>query len=223
MDSKKAKPAKFKALGIVIGMVVLLLTLTVFMFTRTPEMYAPSQPSDNKVSPYITHHLGPELYNNVQLDAPFNLLISEEGINDIIARNIWPQRFGSVSIDRPAVVFQPGMIHLMGTVDYSRLPFVATITAYPRLNSDGKLQLNIATIKAGSVDITVLAKTITGKILADQTKAMPEDNWMQSLSDALIKNSAVEPVFEFPGKNRDLRITAIDIKENELMVTLKPL
>jgi hypothetical protein len=52
---------------------------------------------------------------------------------------------------------------------------------------------------------------------------LPEDDWMQSLSKALLENAAVDPTFEFPGKDRDLRITAIDIKENELLVTLKPL
>ncbi len=212
-----------RLIAIVIAFVIFLIAAAVVMFMRTPARYKPAQPENSeKVSPYLTHYLAPDIYNKVQLDDPFKLIVTEEGLNDIIARNIWPQKVSGVSFYGPAVAFDNGTIYLMGKVNYGRLPVVMTIIAAPRLGASGKLQLNIDTVMAGIVDITPFAKTLAERVLADQIKYAGEDSWLAELSDALIKNTPIEPVFEVSAHKKHLRLTAVKIQENMLTLTLKP-
>lgn len=221
--SKKIKSPGFRLVAIVIAVAVFLAIAAAVMFMRTPARYKPAHPENaDKVSPYLTNYLAPEIYNNVQLDAPFDLIITEEGLNDIIARNIWSQKAGGGNFYAPAVAFENGTIYLMGKANYSRLPVVMTIIASPKLNPDGKLQLNIETVKAGIVDITPFAMGQAEKILTDRIKDAGDGLWLADLSDALVKNTPIEPVFTVSAHKRQVRLTAVKIQEDMLTLTLKP-
>ena len=207
-----------------IAIAVFLAVAIAIMFMRTPARYKPALPENaDKVSPYLTNYLAPEIYNNVQLDAAFDLIITEEGLNDIIARNIWgPKMVSGVNFDNAAVVFENGTIYLMGKVNYRRFPVTMTIIATPRLDADGKLQINIETVRAGIVDITPFAMGRAEKILTDRVNAAGDRSWLDDLSDALVKNAPVEPVFTVSAHKKKVRLTAIEIQEGVLTLTLKP-
>ena len=60
------------------------------MLVYTPAIYQPVTPTDSgQVSPYLTHKLAPDIYNNIQLDEPFRIIVEQSGINDIVARWFW--------------------------------------------------------------------------------------------------------------------------------------
>ncbi|HEG43490.1 MAG TPA: hypothetical protein ENH94_05520 [Phycisphaerales bacterium] len=221
--SKKINSSKLRLVAIVMVVAVSLAVAVAFMFMRTPARYKPAHPENaDKVSPYLTNYLAPEIYNNVQLDAPFDLIITEEGLNDIIARDIWPQKAGGDNFYAPSVAFENGTIYLMGKVNYSRLPVVMTIVARAKLNPDGKIQINIETIKAGIVDITPFAMGRAEGILTDRVKDAGDRSWLADLSDALMKNAPIDPIFTVSAHKRQVRLTAIKIQEDVLTLTLKP-
>ena len=73
---------------------------------RSPRTYRPiTAANPHEVSPYLTHKLGPDFYNQVQWNEPFELVIEQDGLNDILARQTWPQQFGDVAVAKPAVRF----------------------------------------------------------------------------------------------------------------------
>lgn len=217
------KSSGFRLIAIVIAAAVFLAIAAAVMFMRTPARYKPAHPENaDRVSPYLTNYLAPEIYNNVQLDASFDLIITEEGLNDIIAGDIWLQKVSGSNFYAPAVAFENGTIYLMGKANNSRLPVVMTIIASPKLNPDGKLQLNIETIKAGIVDITPFAMGQAEKILTDRIKTAGDGSWLADLSDALVKNTPIEPVFMVSAHKKQVRLTAIKIQEDMLTLTLKP-
>ncbi|MHC5161537.1 MAG: hypothetical protein ACYSO4_00210, partial [Planctomycetota bacterium] len=94
--------------GILIGIGILL--------WYTPRAYRPVLSQDTEqVSIYLTHELGPQFYNEVQKCEPFELVITQSGINEIISQEFQTQDFGDVSFSNPQVIFLDQSILLMGT------------------------------------------------------------------------------------------------------------
>ena len=79
--------------------------LIIALLLHIPARYAPLKSAGDKrlVSPYLTNELLPALYNGAQMDKPFDLIITEDGVNDVIGRSGWPKDFGSVSISSSMV------------------------------------------------------------------------------------------------------------------------
>ena len=69
-----------------------------------------------QVSPYLTHELSPNLYNNSQRGEPFDLVITQSGINEIVAGLGWPKYSEGVMLYAPAVLFVPGSVVLISRV-----------------------------------------------------------------------------------------------------------
>jgi hypothetical protein len=90
------------------------------------------------------------------------------------------------------------------------------------LVAGGKLQLNIAAVRAGIVDITPFAMGQAERILTDRIKDAGDGSWLADLSDALVKNTPIEPVFTVSPHKKQVRLTAIKIQEDMLTLTLKP-
>ena len=106
---KARKKRKFRklywlliGLAVVIGVIVLLL--------YKPSRYNPAAPipageGREQVSPYLTHELLTQLYNGTQRQEPFDLVVTQEGINDIVRRFKWPVESDGVSFLAPEVLF----------------------------------------------------------------------------------------------------------------------
>ena len=76
-SQRKPKTSKIPlwVLGLLVGLSIIIL-FVLFMLTRVPATYRPTavQEADGPSS-YLTHHLAPDMYNNIQLDKPFNPLV----------------------------------------------------------------------------------------------------------------------------------------------------
>ena len=115
-----------------------------------PSYYKPVISNGSREeSVYLTHGLGPELYNGAQLQEPFDLVVTQEGINDIIAHRKWPQQFSGIMLSAPMVFFAADSVVLMGMISTDGTELVITITAYPKLDADGLLNLNLGIFQAG--------------------------------------------------------------------------
>jgi uncharacterized protein YpmS len=193
------------------------------LLLHRPSFYKPLHFTNNKeVSVYLTHQLLPELYNGAQLQKPFELVVTQSGINDIVARFKWPQRFGDISFSAPMVFFEPASIVLMGTVSLEGAEFVVTVTAEPKLDAKGLLNLNVASVKIGAVDITplagVLAKRICQQRLAD--KGIDTKDLWAKIEASLLNGKAFEPVFKV--ENKKVRVEKIKIEREKLTIRLVP-
>jgi len=225
MDSKPG-PAKRKnkALHIVCISVVGVLALLVcvsFMLSRTPAHYKPLHPQNtDEVSQYLTNYLVPEIHNKSQLDEPFEVLIAQQGLNDIIARGPWPIKLNGLTLSDPAVVLSPNQILLMATVKYAGAGVVVTIIMNPRLDETGLLSLNLQHAKAGSVDITPFAMVLAEKIIAAQLDRVDSNNWADDTSASLLENKPFDPVFT--AYEKQIRLTRIDISDTKAVLHFTP-
>ena len=198
------------------------------MSTYKPKRYKPVvAPDTGRVSPYLTHHLVPGFYNNIQLDEPFDLVVEEKGFNEVIADGSlfgfqWPVSLNGVTFDAPAAAALPETIMLMGTVDFADWPVVMTIVFKPKLDENGMLYLNLQSVKAGLLDISFLAKKIGSRVFAAQIQATQglDREWLEKVSAAFLENKPFEPVFDV--YERQIRLTKAKIESTKVVLTFVP-
>ncbi len=223
----KRKYAALRILGLATAVVLIVLMTVLLMSTHTPGRYQPAAADTNQVSPYLTHYLAPGFYNNIQLDEPFELVVEQKGLNEIIADGSlldcqWPVDLNGVTFQAPAIALLPETIMLMGTVNFADLPIVMTIVLKPKIDEAGSLYLNFQSVKAGVLDITFLAKIIAKKVFAAQIQATDgQDNeWLKNLSAAVLENKPFDPVF--PAYEKKIRLTKAKFENAKVILTFTP-
>jgi hypothetical protein len=177
---------------------------------------------EGEVSPYLTNELSPAIYNGAQRIEPFDVIITQEGLNDIIARGNWPMESEGVLLYAPAALFIPGRLVLMGTADAKGVEFVVTIELEPKINEEGLLNLQIAKVKVGAMNITLLAKMIAKKMYMQRISGFEVDTkaLQTQIVASLLTDEPFEPVFSIDDKK--MRIEKITIENEKLLAHLVP-
>jgi hypothetical protein len=226
-DSKNHKKSRRKKL-----VFWLLIDLTVAVIVIVLLLYRPGRynPVDfnsynydqGQVSPYLTHELSPNLYNNSQRGEPFDLVITQDGINEIVAGLGWPKYSEGVMLYSPAVLFVPGTVVLMGTADVKGVELVITIELEPKIDDQKMLNLHVAKVKIGAVNITPLARMMGKKMYADKLSVMAVDTeaLQSKIVGALLNEETFEPVFNV--EDNKLRIEKITVNKEKLIARLIP-
>jgi uncharacterized protein YpmS len=166
--------------------------------------------------------LSPAIYNGSQRVEPFDVIITQEGLNDIIARGDWPMESEGVLLYAPAALFIPGRLVLMGTADAKGVEFVVTIELEPQINEEGLLNLQIAKVKVGAMNITPLAKIIAKKMYMQRISGFEVDTkaLQTQIAASLLTDEPFEPVFDIDDKK--VRIEKISIENKKLLAHLVP-
>ncbi|MBN2019806.1 MAG: hypothetical protein JW749_06230 [Sedimentisphaerales bacterium] len=204
-----------------------ILTLLVFalvLITHRPGRYAPVKVADkNLISPYVTHQILPKLYNGSQLGEPFEIVITQDGLNDIIARWPLPLQLDSITLTDPQVIFLPDHIILMATVGSTPIDLFVSIKLMPSINKQGQLILNVNNVSIGAVDITPLALSMGKKAYSDwltSTGNDPDDIAAQ-ICRSLLNDEPFEPTFEM--YNKMLRVSNLVLDDGKLTISLIPI
>ena len=224
-DLKKNKKARLNKLirWLLVDLAVVAIVFAILLYR--PGRYKPTD-SDNfregEVSPYLTNELGPAINNGVQRVKPFDVIITQEGLNDIIARGNWPMESEGVLLYAPAALFVPGRLVLMGTADAKGVEFIVTIELEPIIDKEGLLNLQVAKVKVGAMNITPLAKMIAKKMYTQRIGAMSIDTttWQAKIVASLLNDVPFEPVFPYDDKK--VRIEKITIEKEKLVAHLVP-
>jgi hypothetical protein len=177
------------------------------------------------VPQYLTHKLGPEFYNNIQLDEPFKILVDQNGLNEIVTMWEWPIDMGLVVIETPSASFESGQIQLFGKINFGRFPVITTVAFHPELTEDGLLRLNLENIKAGMLNITPLGKTIIIKLMDAELNAAPEDfdyQWLEDLRAAIAENKAYDPLYPVNDET-SIRVSEFELGDDQLDLLFTPI
>ena len=231
-DRKKRKSKKFRRLCWLAVMLALAIILLLSLSHR-PSRYSPPEiVNEKRVPTYLTHELGETINNGVQLGVPFDLVVTQEGINEVIAwyhKNEWSKQFGDLGYSTPEVFFDPNTITLMGAVSAASREFVVTVVVRPLLDQEGLLNLNVTKVKVGAVNITpvarIIAKTMYQKRL--KTKPIDKDDVRTKIAASVLNNEPFDPVFRvkdaFEKRYRRVRLKKVAIRRKQLNLHLAPL
>jgi hypothetical protein len=230
-DTEPSGSGKNRSLAIKLAAVlVIFVSLLYLLLLHKPARYNPLDIIyDGRVSKYLTHELLPQIHNGAQLGEPFDLVITQKGINDAIARAKWPKRHSGIIFSAPEVLFLPDTIVLMGTAVLKSVQVVITIELNPALNERGLLNLHTSKIKAGIMNITPLVKVIAGRMYADRLAIVDvdPDDLRAQIAASLFNDEPFDPIFEikdiFDGEKRKVRVEKITLTPEKLTVRLAPL
>ncbi len=196
------------------------LAIVLILLLHKPAAYKPLESTGSQEeNKYWANVLGPQIYNGAQLQKPFDVVVDEQGFNQLVADSGWPKFSQGAVISKPQVKFTPDGIILMGTVTAEGVDLVVTIKGKPSIDPNGLLNLNVDAFKVGALNVTLLARTVARKMYSDQLTESaldPEEINVQIL-DSIINNEPFEPVF--PIEDKKIRITGVVYEEGRL--TLK--
>ncbi len=172
-----------------------------------------------QVEPYMTH-LSSELYNGAQLGEPFELEVIEQGINQTIAR--WSAESEGILFTAPEILFLPGSIVFMGVADVKSAQFVVTIALEPNTDEKGMLNLQVAKVKIGAMNITPLAKMIAKKMYKERIATVPIDmqDLRSQIAASLLSGEPFDPIFNVDHKK--VRLDGITVKQGKLILHFVP-
>ena len=174
------------------------------------------------MSPYLTHDLSPQIYNGAQRGEPYDVVITQKGINEIVAGWGWPKMSQGVMLHSPAVLFTEGAVLLMGTADVKGAEFVITIKIEPEIDDDGLLSFQVTKFMVGAMNVTPLAKMMADRMYTQKIAGMPidQDSFQTKIVQSLLNGTPFEPVFKVDGKK--IRIEAIGVGQKKLVAHLIP-
>jgi len=217
---KKVKKIFWFALLFILTVLVAALVL----FAHKPGRYAPVKVTDvNQVSPYLTRQLLPAVYNGAQIGRPFEVVITQQGLNDIIARFREPVKLDNLTLTDPQVLLLPNQIILMATVKTSPLDLFTTVELKPEINQNGLMILHVKNISLGLVNITHIAISAGNKAYSNwlsSTGNEPNDIAAQ-ICRSLLNNEPFEPAFEIG--DRKVRVSKINIANETMTIQLTPI
>jgi hypothetical protein len=223
---KNRKKRRFRKLyWLAAGPVILIFILVLFL--HRPARYSPPDTAaagdrQGQVSPYLTHELLPRLYNGAQRDEPFELVVTQKGINDVIAQAGWPKQTSGLKFSAPMLLFAADGITLMGTVAVGAAELIITIELAPILDRQGLLNLNVVKVKAGAVNITPFARVLARRTYLKRpgSSDINTEDLAERIARSLLDGQPFEPVFEID--NKKVRIERIAIEREKLIIHLIP-
>ena len=228
-QEKKKKPRKSRRRKLLYWLLIdLVVAATVIgLLFYKPSQYNPVASTavagdGGRVHPYLHRDLYSTLYNGAQRQRPFEMVVLDKPLNEAIAQARWPQQAEGITFSAPEVLFRPGRIVLMGTADLEGAKFVITIELEPRTEDQGLLNIHVAKIKIGAMNITPLAKMIAKRMYQERLETVPVDtNAIQTkIAASLLNVEPFDPVFKIDDKW--VRLESCEITEGKLVARLVP-
>jgi len=224
------KKAKYKKLlcWLLIDLAVALILFALLLYR--PGRYKPGDflMDDDKpgldwvTHPYLTHEVYPEVYNGAQLGEPFEVVISQKGLNSVVADSGWPKESEGILLYGPAVLLIPDTVVFMGTANIKDVEMVVTIELTPMVNEQKLLALDVSKVKVGAMNITPLAKMTAKRMYAQKLSDEPIDteDLRTKIAGALLNDEPFDHVFIIEDKK--VKVDKITVKEGKLIVRLVP-
>lgn len=217
------KKAKFKKIcWVLIGLAAVPVCSVLLLLYKPGPYERPEVTYNKQVSLYLTHELLPHIYNNAQLDEPFDITIIQDKTKDIVALTEWPKHLDDIMVSAPGVFFVADGIVLMGTVAVGGVEFVVTFVLEPTLNQEGLLNLRVVKVKVGAMNITLLARIMAKKMYAQRlaTTNIDREDLRAQIAASLLNDEPFEPVFKIEDKK--VRVEKISVTEGKLTIRLVP-
>ncbi|MCX5635090.1 MAG: hypothetical protein NTW55_04525, partial [Planctomycetota bacterium] len=199
---KKNKKKKFKKIYWLLIDLAIAAVILVLLLHKPGRYMPPKPPADKQISRYLTNELLPQLYNGVQRGEPFDLTVSQDGINDAIASSKWPKESEGAKILTPQVFFVPDGAIVMGPVVMKGVEFVVTVELKSAFDAKGLLTLNVEQVKIGAMNITPIARIVARKMYTQQLAKTDVDteNTLAKIAASLLNSEPFEPVFKVEKK-----------------------
>ena len=220
-EAARLKKRKRRRLWLLVdlGVSLTVTAIMLLLLLHRPVSYNPTKPAQTKeVNTYWTHVIWPQIYNGAQQQKPFELEVSEEGINRIVADSDWPKVSEGAVFTAPQVNLATDSIILMGTATIENVNFIVTMAGKPVIDESGLLNLNISAFKIGALNVTPLAKVIARKMYAQRLADVRVN--AEDLNAKVLNSLFYDKPFEsvFPIDDKKIKIAGITTEQGKLTI-----
>ncbi|MDD5135414.1 MAG: hypothetical protein PHP01_08400 [Phycisphaerae bacterium] len=220
INLKKTSFNKKTIISLTLAILIVLCILWFVGIFMTPKNFRVVNPINSElVSPYLTNYILPHLYNKSQYDQPFDFEISQDGINDIIARHTDSNGLEKAGLSDLSVSFRPGRILLTGKTHYHGFDFIVTMVLKPRIDRKGQFSLNGSKFRLGDSPMPFIARAVEEKI-ANRLEQYFKDSKNAGFIKSLLDSGKVTPAFKI--NNSKLRVEKIIALDKKLIIHFLP-
>lgn len=216
---------KRKSVGLKIGFGSALFLLAVaavvmILLGHTPGDYLPTAiPPSGQVSPYLTHKLGPDFFNAVQVGEPFDLVIEQQYVNEIFAFTAGRLELEGMTLSSPMVAFYPGSFVFMMMVELKGVSSVLSVTAQPAVDETGRLNPNVRSVTLGAIPVTDMVRGIA-RHYAEQYLSAETDEEIVPVVNGILNNQPFEPVMKI--SKYTVRLKGLKLEAGRLILRVEP-
>lgn len=221
-QNKKSNKRRFKKRYLLLVDLIIVIVIFALLLYKPGHYNPPEVVYNGKVSPYLTHELLPTIYNGAQQQEPFDLIVTEKGINDIVAYSEWPKESEGTVFSAPNVFFVPDRIILMGTATIGGVELVITVVGEPKLDQNGLLNLQVVKIKIGAMNVTPLAEMLAKRMYRKRLEAgaVDTEDIGAKIVASLLNDEPFEPVFSVDDEK--VRVRKVTLEQEKLTLRLIP-
>lgn len=236
MDSSKAEIAKaevktpakrrsrLRKLAYWLFIDVCVAVLVIGLLLHRPGRYRPlpSGPYEPGQIHQYWNELSQHFYNRTQERKAFEMVIEQGRANEAVAAGDWPKESQGVLLYSPAVVFEPGRVVMMGTVDAEGVKLIAAVEISPAIDPNGMLALEVAKFKIGAMNITPVARMVAKRMYSERISAGGVDleDIGTLIAAALLNAEKFDPVFK--AEDKKARLTAVRVEAGRLVLSFEP-
>jgi hypothetical protein len=216
---------KRKSVGLKIGFgsalfLLALIAAAMILLGHTPGDYLPTAiPPSGQVSPYLTHKLGPDFFNAVQVGQPFDLAIEQQYVNEIFAFAAGRLELEGMTLSSPMVAFYPGSFVFMVTVELKGVSSVLSVAAQPAVDDTGHLNPNIRSVTLGAIPVTEMVQQIARRY-AEQYLSAETDEEIVPVVNGILNNQPFEPVIKI--SKYTVRLKGLKLEAGRLILRVEP-
>ncbi len=170
----------------------------------------------NQICLYLSNVILPELYNKSQVGKPFEMIFTEEGVNEIISRHIDANSLKKWDFSDISVTFAKGKILLTGKTKYHGRDFIVTAVFKPVICEKG-FNAGLTQIQAGTSSVPFAKNFIRDKILY-KLAGQPSD--VVHYAGVLLSDNKIPP--EFTVEHRNIKVQEITAGNHILTIRFLP-
>jgi hypothetical protein len=230
MKSKKVnKKVKLNRVLYILGGAIAVMVILMLLMCYNPYNFALELPVGNssavttsQVDPYFTHTVLPKIYNGAQLQQPFDVNVTQEGINAILTSSQWTKTANGITFNTPQVFFTPEGIVLIDHAVFNGSDFTVTIVGKPVFKKDNLMNLTLKEIKVGALPVTAIAKLIVAGCYKNAVPEIGEaqNDWPDKIATSLLNDKPFDPTFNIDGKK--IRIDSVILGDQEIVIHFVP-
>ncbi|MFA6186327.1 MAG: hypothetical protein WC770_03820 [Phycisphaerae bacterium] len=203
-----------------LAFIVFLIALWIIDLFKTPANFRKVKPIQGEhISLYLSNYIMPELHNKSQYNEPFDLVLSQAGVNEILARHIDPNTLAKVGLSDLSARFKKGEIVLTAKTNYKGFNFIVSMTIEPRIDKNEKLVPGIGNFEVGRSSLPFVAGVIKKKIINSLSENFNAEKNNEFINTVLTTGK-IDPVFNI--NHSKLRIEKITVQNEELRIHFLP-
>jgi uncharacterized protein YpmS len=203
-----------------LAFIIFFIALWIIDLFKTPADFRIVKPVQGEyISLYLSNYIVPELHNKSQYGEPFDLVLSQTGINEVLARHIDPNTMAKAGLSDLTTCFKDDEIVLTARTNYKGFDFIVSMAFEPEIDKHGKLLLNAEDFQVGRSSLPFAAEMIRGKIISRLGENFKTEKSNEFLN-AILAAGKIEPVFKI--NHSKLRIEKITVQNGELIIHFSP-